>query len=128
MVDVNIPVPALRVQPGFLLDIYSDETYSYGTQSHNKSRHLPQKGIEGEKSQKSTTNRGCCNSQETASYTEKFKGLLQPLEYRETRRIHHCQGLKKFGRKSAMQMKATQPPTVNMMVFFTSWSPFCILK
>ena len=86
MVDVNIPVPALTVQPGFLLDIYRDKTYSNNTQSHNKSRHLSQKGIEGEKSQKSTTNRGCCNSQKTASYTEKFKGLLQPLEYRETLR------------------------------------------
>ena len=36
--------------------------------------------------------------------------------------------LKKSGSASDMAMKATQPPMVSMMVFFTSWSPFCILK
>lgn len=36
--------------------------------------------------------------------------------------------LKKSGSASDMAMKATQPPMVSMMVFFTSWSPFCRLE
>ena len=36
--------------------------------------------------------------------------------------------LKNSGRASDMAMNATQPPMVIMIVFFTSWSPFCILK
>ena len=35
--------------------------------------------------------------------------------------------LKNKGKASLIARKATQPPIVSMMAFFTSWSPFCRL-
>lgn len=36
--------------------------------------------------------------------------------------------VKNNGNASDKAMNAIQPPIVIIMVFFTSWSPFCILK
>lgn len=79
MVDVNIPVPALRVKPGFLLDIYGDKTYGYGTQSHNKSRHLSQKGIEGENPRKAPPTVAAAIVRKRPLIPRNSRGFCSPL-------------------------------------------------
>lgn len=83
--------------------------------------------------------------QEAASDTHELQRFLYALVYRieifhrtlkfgrsqthgQMVRLPPVDYLKKSGSASDMAMKATQPPMVSMMVFFTSWSPFCILK
>ena len=71
--------------------------------------------------------------EEAATDAHELQRLLQTFENGITLLIHRHASvcgyyLKNKGRASDSAMNAIHPPMVSMMVFFTSWSPFCILK
>ena len=110
-----------------------------------KPRQLTQDDGEKDEAEKRHTDGDGSKGQKPTSDTHELQRFLYAFVYRieifhrsiklrwkpDTKlmvRLPPVDYLKKSGSASDIAIKATQPPMVSMMVFFTSWSPFCILK
>lgn len=128
------------VKPIALPDVDGSQS-DKGKDNHgDEASQLTQDNGEEDKAEEGHADGNCGKGQEAASDTHELQRFLYALVYRieifhRTLKFGRSQThgqmvdyLKKSGSASDMAMKATQPPMVSMMVFFTSWSPFCILK
>ncbi|EJX07691.1 hypothetical protein EVA_04200 [gut metagenome] len=136
LVDIDSLVALLVMESAPLFDIDGNQSCQGHHQHGDESGKLSQDNGEADKTHKRNTDGGCCERQKTTSNAHKFQRFLQAFENGITFLIHrHNSGyfidssfyLKNSGNASDRAINAIHPPMVSMIVFFTSWSPFCRL-
>ncbi len=155
LIDEDSPVVPLGMESAALLDIYRNQScdgqHNHGDEACQFAHH----NGENDKAEERNTNSSGSECEEPAFDSHELQRTLKPLEYgiavivlhislfkkteKEMPYSHQPMAraspfvtvgsyLKNMGSASDMAMNATQPPMVIIIVFFTSWSPFCILK